>query len=106
MDGERPARPQGADTMSQKNAVPGQEAEGGCGEARPQAWGCRSVVKGTEMPGTGEGQASVAEALEELRVLLGKSIVQALAREKAPRPPHSCKSGPGPGAGGPHPQES
>lgn len=49
-----------ADTSSHRNAVPGQEASGGCGKARPQAWGCRSGLKGTGMPGPGEGQELVS----------------------------------------------
>lgn len=61
-----------ADTSSHKNAVPGQEAGGGCGKARPQAWGCRSVLKGTGMPGAGEGQELVAGLRKSSAVPLGK----------------------------------
>lgn len=63
--GQRPARPQGTDTSSHKNVELGQEAGGGCGEARPKAGGHRSGLKGTGMPGAGEGQESAAGALEK-----------------------------------------
>lgn len=60
------------DTSSHKNAVSGQEAGGGCGKAGPQAWGCRSSLKGTAMPGAREGLGVSGWALEELGVPLGK----------------------------------
>lgn len=79
---QRPARPQGADTSSRKNAAPGQEAGEGCGEAGPQAGSRRSVLKGTRMPGAGEGLESVAGALEELGVSPGEELSSSPKREK------------------------
>lgn len=50
----------------------GRGPEEGAGRPGPQAWGRRSGVKGTGMPGAGEGQESADRALEKLGESLGE----------------------------------
>lgn len=72
--GQRPARPQGADTSSRKNAVPGPKEGAGRPKAGPEAGGCRSGLKGTRMPGAGEGLEAAAAAWEALGVVPGEEL--------------------------------
>lgn len=53
-------------------------------------------MKGTRMPGAGEGQESGDGVWKSSMSPLGKSTAETPAEEKALHPPHSCKSGPSP----------
>lgn len=63
--GQRPAHPQGTDTSSHKNVELGQEAGGGCGEARPKGRGPQKRLEGHRDARGWEGQESAAGALEK-----------------------------------------